>query len=312
MSTNEPQVQGTTEPNTPSAAGQPGPGARRGRKALLVAALVVIAAAVIVLVVLGQKNRRGYHLVCGGDAITAEQGRSFPPWGQSALRGDAWRSIPVAPSTPCTSQTFASRQALAQRFEEMLVARAEAWVIGRADGVERERLAEVQARIDQARLLLVELSDPAVAEGATVTLERLQGDIDYWRARDEVDAAMAALEKAAAQLDQAVTREPRHNAEDAAAWRRLLGRIRQELASGPHARPGAVPGAMPGSAAQPGATPGPDRATASPPAGDAAMPGAPDADAGAATPASPGAPVAPDAPRQPAPDAGVPRGGQFI
>lgn len=314
-------------------------GPRRGRTILITAAVLLLAATVAGLVYLGQQNRRSYHLVCGAEAITAARGRGFPPWGQSALTGEAWRPIPVAPATPCTSQTLDSRPALAQQLGAMLVARAEAWVIGRRDGTGREQIAAVQAQLDQARLLLGEAAEPgapAVAEGAGRALERLQGDVDYWHARDRVEAAAAALDEAAAQLDQAVAREPRHNSENAAAWQGLLARIRQDLASGPYAaQPGAAGAGSPGVGSAPG-TDSPHASAGAPgtgapgtaqdslaPAGDAGA-GSPGADAAPGLPVLPGTTVPPGtpvlpgtavplpAPRKMAPDAGVPRGGQLI
>jgi hypothetical protein len=295
--------------------------ARRRRTVLLAAAVLLLAAAAASLAYLGQQNRRRYYLVCGAEAITAAQGRGFPPWGQSALAGDAWRPIPVTPSTPCTSQTLDSRAALARQLGEMLVAGVEAWVIGRRDGTGREQLALAQAQLAQARLLFGEAGergDPAGADGAGRALERLQGDVDYWSARNRVDAAMAALDEAAAQLDQAVAREPRHNGENAAAWQRWLARIRQDLASGPHAGQSgaALPGAASGLTADDPNAPG-SGAGAPGPAHDDLAPGTdagvpmPDAAADPAQPAAPGTAVPPPAPRK-APAASVPRGGQLI
>lgn len=309
-------------------------GARRPRGMLIIVAVLLLGAAVAGLVHLGQQNRRSFHLMCGKEAITAAQGRAFPPWGESALTGKAWQPIAVVPGTPCTSQVLPGRPALAQRFGQVLVARVEAWVLGRPDGTGREQLAGVQAELDQARLLIGEIADPAAAGAAGRALERVQGDLDYWRARDGVDAALAALDQAAAQLDQAVAREPRHNRDSAAAWQRLLARIRHELASGPNAaQPGALPGALIGgpndaaavsdtaSASAPDSdgphapdtgAPVPTQDPASPARDPAAA--TPDTDAGPAGPALPGTPrpAAPMAPQRAAPDAGVPRGGQLI
>jgi hypothetical protein len=303
--------------------------AGRRRNVLITTAVLLLAVAVASLVYLGQQNRGRYYLVCGAEAITAAQGRGFPPWGQSALTGDAWRPVPAAASMPCTSQTLDSRAALARQLGEILVARVEAWVIGRRDGTERELLVSTQAQLAQVRLLLGEAGEPGDAAGTDAAgraLERLQGDLDYWSARDRVDAAMATLDEAAAQLDQAVAREPRHNGENATAWQRWLARIRQDLASGPHgAQRGAAqrgapedpnaPGFGPDAGATPGA-PGADVGSSGPaedalaPAGDAGV-AIPDAAADPALPPAPGTAAPPAAPRK-APATAVPRGGQLI
>lgn len=374
-STNEPrdaaEPRDTAEPATRPSAGEPSQrrpraGRARTRAIVLAGAALVSIAGVVWLVHLGQQNRRSFHLVCDGEAITAAQGRGFPPWGHSALTGDAWRPIPAVASLPCTSRTLPTRAALAQRFAALLVARVDAWVIGRADGTGREQLADAQAQLDQARLLLAEtgaatrssasgissgpasgisddptsgissgptsgisddpasgISTPGISEslaagvaaepGDTLVeadasvIERLQADLDYWRARDEVDAALATLERAAAQLDQAVAREPRHNRAHASAWQRLLARVREDLASGPGAAAGAVRPSEP----LPGAgAPDPGNAQSAPGSGqDGLAPApAPGANADPALPV-PGTPASP--PQQPAP-APRPRGGQLI
>jgi len=293
------------------------------------------------VVFLGQQNQQRYHLVCGEDDITAAQGRSFPPWGRSALEGKAWQAIPRPLDAPCEDRVFDSREGLVRSFAETLVARAEAWVTAREDGANREQLAEVQAQLDQAQRVLRELRDPrAGLLELSGKLERLRGDLDYWQARDRIDTAMAELARAAQHLDSAVAHDPHHNRENALMWQRVVARLQAELGRG---TPGAVPGAAPG--AVPGAVPAPAPDSVPDPAASPAEPGAaagtalpapetpvqpgtdspsappvdsldpaagPPSDAGpASAPSVPGATM-PANPPQPPPDAGVARGGVLI
>ncbi len=331
-----------TAPHAPAddlraAVGLPGQPARRGaqprgpgrRVVLFLGATALLGVIVAGVVFLGRQNQQRYHLVCGEDDITAAQGRSFPPWGQSALEGKAWQAIPRPLDAPCENRVFDSREGLARSFGETLVARAEAWVNAREDGAGRERLAEVQAQLDQAQRVLRELRDPrAGLPELSGKLERLRGDLDYWQARDRIDTAMAELARAAQHLDSAVAHDPHHNRENALMWQRVVARLQAELG---RSTPGAVPGAVPApdsvpapetGPAEPGAAAGTALPTETPvqpgtdspsdPPVDSLDPAAgPPSDAGpASAPSVPGATMPADPP--PPPDAGVAGRGLLI
>jgi hypothetical protein len=309
-----------------AAVGLPGQPARRGarprgpgrRIALFIGVTALLGAVAASLVFLGRQNRQRYFVVCGEDDIAAAQGRSFPPWGRSALEGKAWQAIPRPLDAPCEDRVFDSREGLARSFGETLVARAEAWVTAREDGAGRERLAEVQAQLDQAQRVLRELRGPGAGQSElSGKLERLRGDLDYWQARDRIDTAMAELARAAQHLDSAVAHDPHHNRENALMWQRVVARLQAELG---RAAPGSAPAPVPDPAA-PGtaagtALPAPETplqpGTDSPsvPAVDSLDPAAdPNSDAGpASAPPVPGAAV----PASPPSDAGVARGGLLI
>jgi hypothetical protein len=314
-----------------AAVGLPGQPARGGaqprgpgrRVALFIGATALLGAIVAGVVFLGRQNQQRYFLVCGEDDITAAQGRSFPPWGRSALEGKAWQAIPRPLDAPCEDRVFDSREGLARSFGETLVARAEAWVTAREDGAGREQLAAVQAQLDQALRVLRELRNPGAGlPELSGKLERLRGDLDYWQARDRIDTAMAELARAAQHLDSAVAHGPHHNRENALMWQRVVARLQAELGRG---TPGAAPAPVLDPAASP-AEPGAAAGTALPetqiqpgadspptPPVDSLNPAAgPTSDAGPApAPAVPGAAVPVDPP-QPPPDAGVARGGLLI
>jgi hypothetical protein len=279
---------------------------------LIIGAIALLGALVAALVFLGRQNRQRYYLVCGEDDITAAQGRSFPPWGRSALAGKAWQAIPRPLDAPCEERVFDSREGLARSFGEMLVARADAWVIAREDGAGRDELAEAQAELDQAQRVLRELRDPAAGQvELSGKIQRLRGDLDYWHARDRIDAAMAELARAAEHLGSATTHDPQHNREDAQMWQRLVARLQAELGAGPAgtATSGTTPGTEPPDALPPAETPaqpGIDAPSVPLDGGLAPEPGS-TSDAGPATP-----PSVPAEPEAPPPDAGTRRGGLLI
>lgn len=315
-------------PERSEGAGAPPRGPRR-RIALFLGATALLGAIVAGVAFLGWQNQQRYYLVCGEDDIAAAQGRSFPPWGRSALEGKAWQAIPRPLEAPCEERVFDSREGLARSFAETLVTRVDAWVIARAQGAGREHLAAAQAQLDQALRVLRELrqpgSEPAELSGK---IQRLRGDLDYWQARDRIDTALAELAKAAQHLDSAVAHDPHHHHEDALAWQRALARLQAELgavartaapdaaaATGqPETAAGATTGtalpAAPGMDAQPGTSDQP----VSLDGGLAPGPGS-TSDAGPtqAPPSVPGVPggAVPEAP-QPPPDAGPSRGGLLI
>lgn len=308
--------------------GTPPRGPRR-RIALFLGATALLGVIVAGVAFLGWRNQQSYYLVCGEDDIAAAQGRSFPPWGRSALEGKAWQAIPRPLEAPCEERVFDSREGLARSFAETLVARVDAWVIARAQGAGREHLATAQAQLDQALRVLRELrqpgSEPAELSGK---IQRLRGDLDYWQARDRIDTALAELAKAAQHLDSAVAHDPHHHHEDALAWQRALARLQAELGAvartaAPDAAAatgqagttaGAALPAAPGMDAQPGTSDPPFSLDGGPALAPGSAPGS-TSDAGPtqAPPSVPGVPGAavPDAP-QPPPDAGPSRGGLLI
>jgi hypothetical protein len=117
-------------------------------------------------------------------------------------------------------------------------------------------------------------------------VERLLGDVDYWRASLRLRDASTVLQDAAKQFDSAAAQRPRH-VSDAAAWSTFLRKVSDELHAGPNAAPTAQ----------------------FPAAGSAAPVTAP---VGVALPVEAGSAAGSAEALPPAPDAGVPSGGVLL
>ncbi|WP_428263790.1 hypothetical protein [Haliangium sp.] len=304
----------STDKDLRAAAGLPKKPAPRGKRrrlgwrgTLILIGLVLVAAGVIALVILGRQNSRNYYLRCDLEAGVAvpEQGRSFPPWGQSTIDGVAWAPVRIPPGDVCRPAHYQRRQALANAVWGGLLDQVDDWVIERSEGP-NDGLAQAEAQLDQAAQLVPELMPAGAGDDerqAKRRIDQLRGDLAYWRARDEVDDAHARLTQAIEHLMDARTHEPHHHPEDVAAWLPFAQRIAAALARGP--------GAEPPAAAQPPPTD---------PAGEPASTPTPEPTPPEPTPAAPQPPaLAPDAgvaPAEPAPtapsDAGLRRGGNLI
>jgi hypothetical protein len=283
---------------------------RRGRRALALAAGVTLAAGAAAIAVLGRINAASYHLVCEPTAVVAEQGRQLPPWGTRRLTGPAWKPIPIPASFVCAALTTTTAAEVGDAFGRMLLARAEALLTGR-DIVELDAAA---AMLEQA--LLHARSDRDAHKVARQEIDRLLGDVGYWRASAKVREAATALDEAARAFDAAAAQRPRH-VSDAAAWAARARRAASDLRAAGAPTPGAG-----SAAAAPGARPQAPLGVALPvepargaPGGAAA--GGPAAGSGAGgsaaapaqSPAGPaGSASAPEAPPGPA----VPSGGVLL
>ncbi len=261
------------------------------RKLVVVAALCVTAGLAIAgLVVLGRLNGDRYVLICESARAVPEQGRGFPPWGTRELDGDAWKPLKIAPEARCQPHETDDLLVLERLYLTMILDQATAQLTAR----EVTKLDDTEALLKQA-LLLTRPPEHEPARLATERsehhsdIERMLGDVTYWRASAKLHDAEAALTEAAKQFDSAAAQHPRH-VSDAPAWAAHARKLTQELHAGP------------AGAAQP-ATPSPPAAAAVPTAPAAPdMPSEPSA--GAATNPAPEGP--------PALDAGVPTGGVLL
>lgn len=197
---------------------------RRRRWPLYLAGLGAVTAAVAVLVVLGQVQANRYALRCGATQITAERGRTFPPWGFHRLGGPAWRPIAIPPDAECVARETEDRAALEGWFLEHLTAQATRKLEGAAPG----DLDAAEAELEQALLL----SRAPERRDLRRELERLRGDVTYWRAAAQVKAAAAQLTAAARAFDDAAAQRPRH-ASDPARWATFVRDLAAALAAGP-------------------------------------------------------------------------------
>lgn len=270
--------------------------------------LVAVVLGVGAVVLLGQRNGERYLLRCTAEHIVAEQGRTFPPWGERTLSGKQWKPISLPLAAECRDRQAQSELELAGWFAEALMEQAgPVLAAGKLD-----QLEAAAAQLEQASLLT--RAPERRAERAQ--LQRLWGDVEYGRALAKLAQARQALAEAARGLDEAAKKEPRY-ATDAAARAKELRRLLAELGAPGVAEagapqrplPGLAPAASEPSSPLPPSTPEAPAAPAAPaPAGSEPEP---TPDAGPATSAPIGEPTAsaPTPPTAPgAPPATAPGG----
>jgi hypothetical protein len=226
-------------------------------------------------VLLGRANSQKFAVACETKQIVAEQGRSFPPWGMHQLAGDEWKPIAIEASTECTARDTDDVAQLEKWYLDALIEQASALLTAR-----EVKFEDASKALDQALLL----ARSPERRDERKTIERLQGDVDYWRASAKLREAATALGDAANQFDAAAAKRPRH-VNDAAAWASFLRKLAEQLHGGPNG--GAATTAPTTTAGEP--------KVAAPP--------------GVALPVEPPSVVEPP---PPAPDAGVPSGGVLL
>jgi hypothetical protein len=247
------------------------------RMGWIIGGSIVLGITIVTLAIFGHENAGHYYITCDADKIVATQGRGFPPWGSSALSGAEWKPIAISQNAECTPQDTENYDELEGSYLKALMDQASALLTARE--VTKPDLAAEQ--LNQALLL-------ARAESRRdqrKEIERLLGDVDYWRASTKLRDAANALGDAAKQFDAAAAQRPRHVG-DAAAWASYIRKLVDQLHAGPS---------------------GGSQATFPPLPVGAERPPAP---AGVALPVEPdkGTDVAPLAP----PDAGTPSGGVLL
>lgn len=253
-----------------------GGGKRRSRKMILVSITsLVVGLGVAALVFLGRANSSYYYITCEADQIIAQQGRAFPPWGESTLGGKQWAPIKIPPEAECIPLETEDDTQLSDQFRAALVKRASVLLTAK----EVTKTDEANALLEQA--LLHARSNTDSARNARTEIQRLLGDVAYWRASLKMRDASKALLDAAKQFDAAAQQRPRH-VTDASAWAEYVRKVVGELEAGPAGSTQTVfPPAPPPSEQRPPAPPGvalpvePDKGSAAePPAPppDAAMP----------------------------------------
>ncbi len=209
---------------------------KRSRKAMVVAALsVVMGSGIAALVLLGKLNSAKYVLACEAEQVVVEQGRSFPPWGTSTLGGAEWKPLKIPPETPCHPQETEDRTELAQWYLKMLTGQA-AKLLGAR---EVTKVDEAEGVLNQALLVSRELKTDGDAKDARAEIDRLLGDVVYWRASARLRSASDTLAEAAKQFDAASTKNPAHFA-DAAEWASFSRKLIDQLKAGPGAVPTAT------------------------------------------------------------------------
>ena len=205
-------------------------GRRRLRRFALLAAAVLLVLGVATFALLGRSNGQRFVLVCGTDRVTPMQGRSFPPWGESSLAGLQWKPVAIPPAAECRDREASSEQELSSWYLTLLVEQATARLTAR-------KVTEIDlaaAQLGQA-LLLARAPDRRAERR---DIDRLLGDVEYWRAVDKLRAASSALDAAAKQFEEAALKQPKH-VTDAAARAAQLRRLLEELAGRISLPPGA-------------------------------------------------------------------------
>ena len=224
------------------------PRRRRSPRTIAIAVLAIGGAlGTAVLVLLGHVNSDRYVLACEPERAVPEQGRGFPPWGTRPLAGETWRPLPIAPETRCRPLETDEPLVLQRAYLAMVLDQATAMLTAR----EVTKVDGAEVLLKQALLLTrpPEREPEAAAKQRTEQhqeIERLLGDVAYWRAAAKVRDAAAALGDAAKQFDAAVAQHPRH-VSDAAAWAAYVRKLAQDIHTGP-ASPTLSSGAAPAAA----------------------------------------------------------------
>jgi hypothetical protein len=207
---------------------------RKGRRKMMVVLALTIALGLLItaFAILGRLNKDRFFIACGATEIRAEQGRGFPPWGSSPIDGAEWKPIAIPPNAECHAHEVDSIADLTDEYLAALVEQAQVRLTAK-DVTEVDLAAQ---QLEQALLLS---RDPKRRDPRK-EIERLLGDVEYWRATARLRAAIGTLGEAAKQFDVAATRRP-HHVGDAAAWAELARRAATALGAGPNGQTTAPP-----------------------------------------------------------------------
>jgi len=197
---------------------------RRGRAPLIAALAALVGGVIAAFVLVGRSNAGRFVFQCGETTISARRGRTFPPWGESRLSGAEWKPIAIPPGAECRSRETDSNAELAQWYLEALVEQAQAKLTAK----DVTEVDVAQQELEQALLLA---RDPERRDQRK-DVERLLGDVEYWRGSAQVKEALETLDEAAKRFDAAAEKRPRH-AGDAAAWAAWLREVAGTLRGGP-------------------------------------------------------------------------------
>jgi hypothetical protein len=217
--------------------------ARRRKLFVTLGLSLLVGLVIAAFVLLGRANADRLVFTCGADKITAEHGRSFPPWGTSTLDGPEWAPIAIPPQAECEARETDDLATLEGWYLDALYDQASAKLAAR----EVTAVDDAEAQLRQALLL----ARSAERRDQRANIERLLGDVVYWRGAAKTAAATATLLEAAKLFDEAAAKKPR-NVSDAAAWGAYTRRLAGDLKAGPDAlRPSTAMPPLPGSTRSP-------------------------------------------------------------
>jgi hypothetical protein len=256
-----------------------------GRRTIAIAAVaIILGLAIAAFVFLGRANSQRYVIACSTAQVTAEQGRGFPPWGSRPLSGPEWKPIALPANAECKPRETDDVAELEKWYLDVLVDRASTTLTTRnlLETVQANKPNPLDLAAEQLNQALL-LSRAPERRDQRKEVERLLGDVQYWRATLRLRDASAALADASRQFEAAAAQRPRH-VTDAGDWATFLRRLGEDLQAGPA---GVAPVAGP--------VPAPSERTSAP--------------AGTALPVEPGGA---DEPAVAPPDAGLPTGGVLL
>ncbi len=209
-------------------AGGDGGGRFSPRTRRIAIGIAVVAVLIGVLVALGWLNGRDYYLVCGAHEITAERGRGFPPWGSRRIDGAAWKPVALPDNAECEARATRDRDELELWYLAALEARAKETLNRRDPALTPEEVDGAEAQVRQALLLArkPERSDQRKE------LQRLLGDVAYWRGAAQLRQAIDLLRKAGDTFESAAKSLPRYQS-DSASWGDYAHDVAGELVKGP-------------------------------------------------------------------------------
>lgn len=254
------------EPDEPSPPGN--------RKVMTIAAVTIfIGLLTLTLILLGRANSQRYLITCKTDQVRAERGRAFPPWGSQLIGGTEYKPIALPANAECKPQETEDIAELDRWYLDILIERASATLTAPVLDAPGKPLDVAEGQLNQALLL----SRAPERRDQRKEVERLLGDVQYWRASLRLRDASAALSDASKQFEAAAAQRPRH-VSDAGAWAGFLKRVVDELHAGPNGvtTPPTAPiapamagptGAPPGTALPVEPTPPPEPVEAKPDAG---------------------------------------------
>jgi hypothetical protein len=181
-------------------------------------------------VLFGHLNSQRFVLICDTDRAVAQRGRSFPPWGEQPLTGPRWKPIVLLLASECREREASSEEELSGWYLSILIEQATARLTAR-------KIVDVDvaaAQLEQA----LGLSRSPQRRDQRHEIDRLLGDVEYWRAVATLRSASESMIEAAKQFEEAAVRNPRHVG-DSAARAVQIRKLMEELSGQADALQGA-------------------------------------------------------------------------
>jgi hypothetical protein len=203
------------------------------RTTMIAGGTLIAGIGIVALVFLGRANAQRYLMTCSTDRVTPEQGRAFPPWGSRPLAGPEWKPVALPPNAECTEHETDDIGELERLYLGVLVDRASTTLTGKnlLEPTGKNAPAPLDTAAEQLNQALLLARSPQ-SRDQRKEVERLLGDVQYWRATARLRDANAALADAAKQFEAASAARPRH-VTDAGEWAGFLRKLVDELHAGP-------------------------------------------------------------------------------